>query len=118
MQSPLRQKSVQLSLITIELVRKFGGDSRFRPLFNQLLRSSASIGSNIQEAINAYSKPDFVHKLRISQKECSETLYWINLLNQSQIVKAEELVEMKSLAQEILKMLRSSIITSRKNSLL
>ncbi|MFL5765856.1 MAG: four helix bundle protein [Bacteroidia bacterium] len=49
----------------------------------QLLRSGTSIGANIREAQNAQSKADFIHKLSISQKECDETMYWLNLLNQT-----------------------------------
>lgn len=46
----------------------------------QLLRSGTSIGANIREAQEAYSKKDFLHKLNISLKEARETLYWLELL--------------------------------------
>ena len=46
----------------------------------QFLRSVTSIGANVREAINAQSKADFIHKLSISQKECDETMYWLELL--------------------------------------
>ncbi|KAF2519044.1 four helix bundle protein [Flavobacterium salilacus subsp. salilacus] len=46
---------------------------------NQLLKSGTSIGANIREAQNAESKPDFVHKFKISAKEVEETSYWLEL---------------------------------------
>lgn len=47
---------------------------------NQLVRSGTSIGANIYEAQYAHSKNDFIAKLEISLKECSETEYWLMLL--------------------------------------
>ena len=46
---------------------------------NQLLKSGTSIGANINEAQNAESKADFVHKLKIAAKEADETTYWLKL---------------------------------------
>ncbi len=53
-------------------------------LSKQLLRSGTSIGANINEALSSESKRDFVHKLSISLKETRETIYWLNLLNDSE----------------------------------
>ena len=47
---------------------------------DQIIRSSSSIGANIYEARYAQSTLDFIHKLEISLKECSETEYWLELL--------------------------------------
>jgi four helix bundle protein len=49
----------------------------------QLLRSGTSIGANIREAINAQNQHDFIHKLSISQKKCDETIYWLELLKET-----------------------------------
>lgn len=46
----------------------------------QVLRSGTSIGANLREAKNAQSDLDFIHKNLISQKECDEILYWLELL--------------------------------------
>ena len=52
-------------------------------LINQFLRSGTSIGANIREAFYAHGKADFVAKLHIALKECSETEYWLELLIES-----------------------------------
>lgn len=44
-------------------------------LLNQLLRSGTSIGANIRESVYAHGKADFIAKLQIALKECSETEY-------------------------------------------
>jgi four helix bundle protein len=52
-------------------------------LSKQLLRSGTSIGANVEEVTGAISKKEFIAKLHISYKEARETLYWINLLHDS-----------------------------------
>ena len=49
-------------------------------LSKQILRSGTSIGANIEESIHAQSKPDFIHKLSIAQKEAAETNYWLRII--------------------------------------
>jgi len=50
----------------------------------QLLKSGTSIGANIRESQSAESRADFIHKLKISAKECEETKYWLMLCNASE----------------------------------
>ena len=45
----------------------------------QLVKSGTSIGANYREANRAESKEDFIHKLSIVEKECSETQYWLEI---------------------------------------
>ena len=52
-------------------------------LSNQLFRSGTSIGANAREAQNAESKADFIHKLKISSKEASETEFWLLICKHS-----------------------------------
>lgn len=60
---------------------------------------------------------DFIHKLSISQKECDETVYWLELLFATDYISKEEFENLKNKALEILKMIRSIIITTKsKNS--
>lgn len=53
-------------------------------LSNQLLKSGTSIGANIWEAQNSESKADFIHKMKISAKECEETKYWLLICKHSE----------------------------------
>lgn len=81
----------------------------------QLLRSGTSIGANVREAKNAESKNDFIHKLSIAQKECDESLYWLELLHKSEYITKEQNEAYTDLASQILKMIRSSILTTKQN---
>lgn len=112
--SVLKDKSFQFALRVIRLSKSLLEQKEF-VLSKQILRSGTSIGANIREAQNAQSKPDFIHKLAISQKECDETMYWLELLFHSQYIKQDEFNSLHMDATELLKMLRSAIMTSKNN---
>lgn len=80
-------------------------------LSKQLLRSGTAVGALIREAQNAESKLDFIHKLGIAQKECDETIYWLELLKETEYIDDKTFEELKFKATELLKMIRSSILT-------
>ncbi len=113
--SILKDKSFGFALKIIELYKYLTSVQKEFILSKQVLRSGTSIGANIREAQNAQSKADFIHKLSISQKECDETLYWLELLFQSKYISEELFKDVNGIATELLKMLRSSIITTKKN---
>jgi four helix bundle protein len=81
-ESILRTKSYQFALNSVRICKDLI-EKREYILSKQLIRSSTSIGANIREANYAQSTKDFVHKLSISLKECDETLYWLELLHDS-----------------------------------
>jgi four helix bundle protein len=115
-QNPLKDKSFQFALRTIKLYKHLIEKKKEYVISKQLLRSGTSIGANIREAQNAQSKADFIHKLSISQKECDESLYWMELLYQSEYLNKGDFDSIYFEANELLKMLRSAIITSKNNS--
>lgn len=79
----------------------------------QLLRSGTAVGAFVREAQNAESKADFIHKLGIAQKECDESIYWLELLVETDFLKREEFESIKADAEGLLKMIRSAIITTK-----
>lgn len=58
--------------------KKFTAEKKEFIISKQIMRSGTSIGANVREALNGQSKADFIHKLSIAQKECDETIYWLN----------------------------------------
>ena len=75
---------------TIKLYQYLSHDKKEFVLSKQVLRSGTSIGGMVREAQNAESKADFIHKLAIAQKECDETIYWLELLIQSGYLTEQE----------------------------
>ena len=80
----------------------------------QLLKSGTSIGANVREAQSAESKTDFIHKLKIADKEADETEYWLLLCKQSKSYPNPEVLLEKIIS---IKKLLSKIISTSKNSL-
>ena len=81
----------------------------------QLLRSGTSIGANAREARNAESKTDFIHKMGVAQKECDETLYWLELLYATNYINEIEYNSLHSESLTLLKIIKSIIITTKQN---
>lgn len=85
---------------------------------SQLIRSSASPGSNYIEAIEASSRRDFTHRLKICRKETKESSHWLVLTKNSNEELIEIQEESESLikeAQELIRIFTSSILTAEKN---
>lgn len=111
----LKDKSFAFAVRTIKLFQYLTEIKKEYILSKQLLRSGTAIGALVREAQNAESTKDFIHKLGISQKECDETIYWLELLKETEYLNEKEFESINHEANELLKMLRSAIITSKKN---
>lgn len=81
--SPLMTKSKSFALEIIKLCNELRREKRESVLTNQLIRSGTSVGANIREAFYGHSKADFIAKLQIALKECSESEYWLELIIES-----------------------------------
>ncbi|RTL54361.1 MAG: four helix bundle protein [Sphingobacteriales bacterium] len=112
----LKDKSFAFALRCISLYKHLNENKKEFVISKQLLRSGTSVGANIREAQNAESKADFIHKLAIAQKECDETIYWLELLYESEFIINSEFEALNNEANQILKMLRSSILTTKQKS--
>ncbi|MCW1962295.1 four helix bundle protein [Chryseobacterium viscerum] len=83
-------------------------------LSKQILRSGTSIGANVEEAIAAQSKKDFISKLSIANKEARETRYWLKLYDSSNLVQIEINSYLKDI-EMIINILTKIIKTSSEN---
>lgn len=83
--NPLLNKSYSFSLSIVQLSRKLQDDKKEFVLSKQLIRSGTAIGALSEEAQQAESKADFIHKLSIANKEAHETHYWLRLIKDSKI---------------------------------
>lgn len=108
----IKNKSFDFALRIIKLF-KYLKDKKEYVLSKQILRSGTSIGANIREALNAESKPDFIHRMAIAQKECDETLYWLELLFKSEFILKIEFDSVSHECIELLKIIKSIILTSK-----
>jgi four helix bundle protein len=81
----------------------------------QLIRSSTSIGANYRAACRAKSALDFINKLKIVEEETDETLYWLELLEESSLVQKDKISDLLEETNEILSIIVASINTAKNN---
>ena len=112
----IKEKSFLFAIKTVNLYKYLCEQKKEFVLSKQLLRSGTSIGANIREGDHAESKVDFIHKLDIAQKECSETIYWLELLKDTNYITEQEFSDVNQKATEIIKLL-TTILKTSKNSI-
>ena len=111
----LKDKSYSFALAIVKVCRFLQEEKKEYTLSRQLLRSGTSIGAMIEEANQAESKADFIHKLSIANKEANETHYWIRLLKDTEIINSETGSTLAENCKEIIRLLTASIKTSKSN---
>ncbi len=111
----LKDKSLAFAVRIVKLYKYLTDDKKEFILSKQILRSGTNPGAMVREAANAESGSDFIHKLSIAQKEIGETQYWLELLNTTEYITENQFVSLNNDAIEIIKLIKSSIITRRKN---
>ena len=92
-----------------------GNDWKLMTIYKQVLRSGTSISANVHESEFAQSPSDFASKLHIALKEANETMNWLNLLHDTNILSEKEFESMASDCGELIALLISSIKTIKKN---
>ena len=109
----LREDAIELAIQISDLCDEIKGCSIY---VNQIIRSSSSIGANIHEAKYAQSKADFISKLEISLKECSETEYWLELIFRKGKTAQVTYKDLRNKCGSIRRRLIASITTAKGNT--
>jgi four helix bundle protein len=116
----IQQKSFDFALKIVEAYKVLAHQKKEFVMSKQLLKAGTSVGANVEEAIGAQSKADFIHKLSISYKEARETNFWLKLLNKSSYIDDALYVELQQDCEEVLRILTSILNTlkgkNRKNN--
>jgi four helix bundle protein len=114
-QSIVKEKSFTFALQTIRVYQQLQSEKEFG-LSKQLLRSGTSIGANVEEALAAQSRRDFLSKMSIASKEARETRYWFRLVQTSRLSRAD-LAEPLASVEELIRILTSIVKTTAQDAL-
>ncbi|MDH6357642.1 four helix bundle protein [Parabacteroides sp. PF5-9] len=112
----VRTKSFDFALRIVKLYKYLCDEHKEFVLSKQILRSGTSIGAMQRESEHAESTPDFIHKLAVAQKECNETLYWLELLYKSEYIEDKAYESLYKDADELIRLLTSIIKTTKSNA--
>jgi len=111
----LKRRTKAFALRILKLVDALPKTTAGRALASQIVRSGASVAANYRAACRARSTADFIAKMGIVEEEGDETLFWLELLEESELVSAAKLAAIKREANELIAITIASIKTTRRN---
>ena len=107
------EKTFALGLRIIKLFKHLRKNRVERDLCLQLLNSGTSVGANVEEAIGASSKKDFIHKMEIAYREARESRYWVRLFMESELMEKALAESFIKDIEEILRILTAVLKSSK-----
>jgi four helix bundle protein len=112
----IRERTLAYATRGIRLARSLMKlrDEAAKMIARQFLRSSTSVGANVEEAQYAESRADFIHMYRIARKEARESRYWLRLMVESGIMPRSRLAPLIKETEELVAIVTSIILTARK----
>ena len=114
MQEQIKYRTKQIGLEVIKLIDDLPDKSSASVVARQIIKSSTSIGANYRAACRAKSTPDFINKLKIVEEETDETIYWLEILEESLLIPKDKISGLMKETNEILSIIVASINTSKK----
>lgn len=112
-QQELRQRTKQFAIRIVKLCGSLRKTYDARVIGAQLLRSGTSVGANYRAVCRARTKKEFVAKLRIVLEEADESQFWLEILNETEMVKPAKLVAILQESSELVAIFTSSLNTAR-----
>lgn len=107
------KRTKSFSVRVVKMVRTLDYDFAGKILLAQILRSGTSVGANYRAACLAKSTKDFVNKLKIVEEELDETVYWLEILIEAEIVKENKVAPLMQEGNELFKIVTRSLKTLR-----
>jgi four helix bundle protein len=111
----LKVRTKQFALRVVRLVESLPKDKTSDVLGKQLLRSATSVGANYRAACRARSQSDFISKITIVEEEADESLYWLELIADSGLVKKERLSGLMKETDELVAIFTAAGKTAKRN---
>lgn len=108
-----KQRTKLFALNVIQLVRTLPNTQDSKIIGKQLLRSATSVAANYRAACRARSKNDFISKLGIVEEEADESMFWIELLIESKIIRPQSVQHLLKESNEIVAIIVASKKTAR-----
>ena len=109
----VKQKSFAFAVRVVNCYKWLCEEKKEFVMSKQLLRSGTSVGAMIREAEHAETKKDFIHKMAIAQKEINETIYWLELLKETEYLVGDQFKYLERDAIEIIKIITSILKSSK-----
>jgi four helix bundle protein len=110
----LEERLIEFAARICFLASKLAKGFQRRHIANQIVRCGTAAAANYAEARGAESRADFIHKMRIVQKELNETLVWLRIIVKSSLVRDELMTELIAENKELCRVIGASVRTARR----
>ena len=97
----LKRRTQKFAVDVIKFIEELPRKHSLDVLSKQLLRSSTSIGANYRSACRGKSTADFINKIIIVEEEADESIYWLELIEESGLVNSISITTLKKEANEL-----------------
>lgn len=111
----LEQRLKKFAIESVKLINRLPKSESNKVYGKQLIRSSSSIGANYSEAMCAHTRLDFLHDINKSRKEAKESVYWLELLFETNTLFKNEITLLLQEARQLFKIFMSSVKTTKIN---
>ena len=111
----LQDRLIDFAVKIIKLVEHLPDSRIGNHIRGQIIRSGTSPASNYAEAQGAESRPDFIHKLKISLKELRETQVWLKIIEKAELIDRKKLEPFLNENNELISIIFKSIQTAKQN---
>ena len=109
----LKERLKRFAIRIVKLVDKLPATPAGRAIGNQIIRSGTSPGANYRAACMGKSDKDFLNKLKMVEEELDETIYWLELIKELELVNPEKLSDLYQENKELLMIVVKAIKTMR-----
>jgi four helix bundle protein len=110
----LRQRTKAFAIRIVKLFRSLPRSPDAQTLGKQVLRSGTSVAANYRAACRARSKAEFISKMGIVVEEADETVFWLEILAETAVVRLERTQDLQKEANELLAIFSASLRTSKR----
>ncbi len=98
----LEIRTKNFAILIIKLSSSLPNTTEGKVIKNQITKSGTSVGANYREANRARSKADFMNKIKICESEASETVYWLELIDELKWMDSEKILSIIGESNELL----------------
>jgi four helix bundle protein len=112
----LRNRTKQFAIRIVKLYRALPKTGEAKVMGNQVLRSGTSVAANYRAVCRARSKAEFISKIGIVVEEADETVFWLELMIDTGILRQKQLNELIREGNELLAIFASSQRTAKNQS--
>lgn len=109
----IKERTFQFAVRIVHLAQQLPDTTITAVVAKQLMRSGTSIGANVEEAVAAHSKADFICKTGIALREARETHYWLRVIEASEMLPVSQVAAVLNEGGEIMKILGAIVSKAR-----